>query len=52
MTLKPRSVSVRVVLIMSPADSLFAAPSPKDPRAPAFETAAAMAGVDTPAIGA
>src|SRR3979411_1923241 len=34
------------------APSGFSAPTPIDPSAPAFDTPAAMAGVDTPAMGA
>jgi len=51
-TLNARVVSAWVARIMRFAPSGFSAPKPIDPSAPAFDTAAANAGVDTPAMGA
>src|SRR5690349_16713142 len=45
-------VNARVSRIVLRAASAFIAPTPSEPRPPAFETAAASAGVLTPAIGA
>ena len=52
LTLSERAVRSRNWAIMRRAPAAFVAPTPMDPRAPAFDTAAAIAGVDTPAIGA
>ena len=50
--LNGRSVSARVSRIILRAPSAFVAPTPSEPSPPAFDTAAASAGVLTPAIGA
>jgi hypothetical protein len=52
LTLNGRSVSWRVATIIASAWATVAAPSPSEPSAPALLTAAASAGVETPAIGA
>src|SRR5271165_4494331 len=52
LTLNARLEAARMAAIMSRAPSASVAPTPIEPRPPAFETAAAMAGVETPAMGA
>ena len=51
-TLRERPERARTSAIILRAPSPSVAPTPIDPSAPAFETAAAIAGEDTPAIGA
>jgi hypothetical protein len=51
-TLKGRSVLDRTAAIICRVASASTAPTPMEPRPPAFETAPAISGVDTPAIGA
>ncbi|MFO0847993.1 MAG: hypothetical protein U0871_05460 [Gemmataceae bacterium] len=51
-TLNGRSVSARTARIIPRAYSGSAAPTPMEPSLPAFDTAAAISGVDIPAMGA
>jgi hypothetical protein len=50
--LSVRCERARNAAIICCAPAAFVAPTPIDPSAPAFETAAAISGVDTPAMGA
>src|SRR4029077_19408890 len=52
LTLNGRSVRDRAARIIPRAVSGSDAPTPTEPSPPAFDTAAAISGVDTPAIGA
>src|SRR5258708_17182360 len=51
-TLRGRTERSRTAAIILLASSAFDAPSPIEPSAPALDTAAAIAGEATPAIGA
>jgi hypothetical protein len=50
--LKGRGDTTRISWIIACACATVAAPMPIDPRPPAFDTAAAIAGVNVPAMGA
>jgi hypothetical protein len=50
--LSDRDERSRKLAIIWRAPAASVAPTPIDPSAPAFETAATISGVDTPAIGA
>src|SRR5262249_11391111 len=52
LTWNGRSVLARTAAIMRRVASASTAPEPIEPTAPALATAAAISGVDTPAIGA
>src|SRR6202171_4980252 len=52
LTLNGRSVAARTAAIIPRAASAPKGPTPIEPNPPALETAAAMAGGETPAIGA
>lgn len=51
LTLNGRSLCARTARSMAREVSASAAPAPMEPSPPAFDTAAAIFGVDTPAIG-
>jgi hypothetical protein len=52
LTLNGRFECSRISAIIFRAPAAFVAPTPIEPNAPPFPTAAAMAGDDTPAMGA